>query len=130
MAFHCVVVTPEQQLLDGSLTQAIIPAADGMLGILTGRAPLLAKLGIGPLRLDLESGQKRTYLIEGGIAQMKDNRLTVLTQTAVAAEEINAGSAQAEYDAALARLPEDPAAAKKRQNDLQRARAKLSMSRR
>jgi F-type H+-transporting ATPase subunit epsilon len=82
MAFSCIVVTPEQQLLDESLTQAIIPADDGMLGILTHRAPLLAKLGKGPLRLDLASGQKRLFQIEGGIAQMKNNKLTILTRAA------------------------------------------------
>jgi F-type H+-transporting ATPase subunit epsilon len=84
MAFHCVVVTPEEQVLDASLTQAIIPAADGLLGILTGRAPLLARLGKGPLRLDLQSGEKKIFQIEGGVAQMKDNNLTVLTHTAAA----------------------------------------------
>jgi F-type H+-transporting ATPase subunit epsilon len=82
MAFSCVVVTPEQQVLDESLTQAILPAADGLLGILTDRAPLLAKLGKGPLRLDLASGQKRFFQIDGGVAQMKDNKLTILTQVA------------------------------------------------
>ncbi len=82
MAFSCVVVTPEQQILDESLTQAIIPAADGLLGILTYRAPLLAKLGKGQLRLDLASGQKRMFQIDGGIAQMKDNKLTILTPSA------------------------------------------------
>jgi len=82
MAFQCVVVTPEQQLVDESLTQAIIPAEDGLLGILSNRAPLLAKLGKGPLRLDLASGQKKLFRIEGGVAQMKDNRLTILTHTA------------------------------------------------
>jgi F-type H+-transporting ATPase subunit epsilon len=82
MAFSCIVVTPEQQLLDESLTQAIIPADDGMLGILTHRSPLLAKLGKGPLRLDLASGQKRLFQIEGGIAQMKNNKLTILTRAA------------------------------------------------
>ena len=82
MAFQCVVVTPEQQVTDESLVQAIIPAEDGLLGILTHRAPLLAKLGKGPLRLDLASGQRRLFRIDGGIAQMKDNRLTILTQKA------------------------------------------------
>jgi F0F1-type ATP synthase epsilon subunit len=82
MAFQCVLVTPEQQVMDESLTQAIIPAEDGLLGILTHRAPLLAKLGKGPLRLDLASGQRKLFRIQGGIAQMKDNRLTILTQTA------------------------------------------------
>jgi len=82
MAFSCVVVTPEHQVIDESLTQAIIPASDGWLGILTGRAPLLARLGKGPLRLDLASGQRRTFQVEGGIAQMRDNKLTILTTTA------------------------------------------------
>jgi F-type H+-transporting ATPase subunit epsilon len=82
MAFSCVVVTPEQQVLSESLTQAIIPAADGLLGILTDRAPVLAKLAKGPLRLDLASGQTRLFQIDGGVAQMKDNKLTILTQTA------------------------------------------------
>ena len=44
MAFRCVLVTPELQVLDESVTHAIIPAEDGWLGILTDRAPLLAKL--------------------------------------------------------------------------------------
>jgi F-type H+-transporting ATPase subunit epsilon len=82
MAFSCVLVTPEQQILDESLTQAIIPAADGLLGILTDRAPLLAKLGKGPLWLDLASGQRKTFQIAGGFAQMKKNKLTILTTTA------------------------------------------------
>jgi F-type H+-transporting ATPase subunit epsilon len=82
MAFSCVVVTPEQQVLDESLAQAIIPASDGLLGILTDRAPLLARLGKGPLRLDLASGQTRTLQIDGGVAQMKDNKLTILTLAA------------------------------------------------
>ena len=86
MAFKCTVVTPEQQIFDDSLTQAIIPASDGLLGILTSRAPLLARLKKGPLRLDLPSGEKRMYTIQGGIAQMKDNKLTILTEGAKAGE--------------------------------------------
>lgn len=82
MAFSCVVVTPEQQILDESLNQAIIPASDGLLGILTHRAPLLAKLAKGPLRLDLASGQKKVFQIDGGVAQMKENKLTILTLSA------------------------------------------------
>ena len=53
MSFQCTVVTPEQQVLDETVTQAILPAHDGQIGILTDRAPLLVKLGVGPLRLDV-----------------------------------------------------------------------------
>src|SRR4051812_43673703 len=96
MAFHVVIVTPEQQVLDETVTQAILPAHDGQIGILTDRAPLLVKLGQGRLQLDGAGGQTRLLYVEGGIAQMKDNELTVLTQIAVPASEIDAQAARAE----------------------------------
>ena len=50
---------------------------------MTDRAPLLVKLAAGPCAVDLASGQSRTFNIDGGIAQMKSNNLTVLTKKAV-----------------------------------------------
>ena len=87
MSFQCTVVTPEQQAFDAAITQAILPSHDGLMGILTGRAPLLVRLGKGPLRLDLIGGKSQTFAVDGGVAQMKDNRLTVLTGSAVASEQ-------------------------------------------
>src|SRR3954447_23209079 len=106
MAFQCTIVTPEAQALDESIQQAILPAHDGLIGILTDRAPLLVKLGVGPLRVDLASGQ-RYFLVDGGVAQMKDNKLTVLTTVATPASEIDAETARAEYAEAIARQPTD-----------------------
>jgi F-type H+-transporting ATPase subunit epsilon len=128
MAFQCVIVTPEQQALDESATQAIIPAHDGLIGILTDRAPLLVKLGLGPLRLDLAAGQQRLFLVDGGVAQMKDNRLTVLTDNAIPVEEINAETARAEYAEAEARIPTDAKTAAARQRQMNRAKVKQRMA--
>jgi F-type H+-transporting ATPase subunit epsilon len=128
MAFQCVLVTPEQQLIDEPVSHAVIPASDGLLGILTDRSPLLAKLAIGPLRLDLASGQKRSFLVDGGIAQMKGNKLTILTPSAMAAEEIDAGKAAAEYTAAVERTTHDRAEAEKRAGDIQRGRVKMGLA--
>jgi F-type H+-transporting ATPase subunit epsilon len=128
MAFQCVIVTPEQQALDESATQAIIPAHDGLIGILTDRAPLLVKLGLGPLRLDLAGGQQRLFLVDGGVAQMKDNRLTVLTDNAIPVEEINAETARAEYAEAEARIPTDAKTAAARQRQMNRAKVKQRMA--
>ncbi len=122
MAFQCVVVTPEQQVMDESLTQAIVPAHDGLIGILTDRAPLLVKLGAGPLRVDLANGQKRYFFIDGGVAQMKDNKLTILTQDAIAAQEVDAEAARAEYAEAVARRITDQKSYEEREHLLQRAR--------
>ena len=128
MAFTCVIVTPEQQLLDERATQAIVPAYDGLIGILTDRAPLLVKLGLGPVRIDLAGGQKRSFLIDGGIAQMKDNRLTVLTNAAWAPEELDAESARAEYAEAAARRAVTEHEIEERDRQMRRAKAKQEMA--
>ena len=128
MAFKCVVVTPEQQMFDETITQAIVPAHDGQVGILTDRAPLLVKLGAGELRLDLAGGQSRRFFIDGGIAQMKDNLLTILTKEALTPDQINAESARAEEAEATAMRITDQKSYDDRQHRLQRAKAMQEMA--
>ena len=129
MAFQCVIVTPEQQAFDERITQAIVPAHDGQIGILTDRAPLLVKLGIGPLHLDLAAGQRRTLFIEGGIAQMKDNRLTIVTNEAIEPSAIDAETARAEFAEATAQRVTDQKSHDDRQRRLQRARVMQELAR-
>jgi F-type H+-transporting ATPase subunit epsilon len=128
MAFQCIVVTPDHQVLDQSITQAIVPAHDGKIGILTDRAPLLMKLGVGEMRLDLQSGQKQSFYVEGGVAQMKDNKLTILTQEATPAAQIDAAAARAELTAAQESKPTDAAGVEQRNKALARARARVEMT--
>jgi len=130
MAFQCTVVTPEQQAFDASITQAILPAHDGLLGILTDRAPLLVRLGTGRLRLDLAAGggKSQYYFVDGGVAQMKDNKLTIVTGEAIASEQIDYDAARAEYAEATAAKTTDEKSAQARQHRLERARAKQAMA--
>src|SRR5438552_1652395 len=121
MSFKCVVVTPEQQILDETVSQVVLPAHDGQIGILTDRAPLLVKLGIGEMRVTAaQGGRNEIYLVEGGVAQMKDNRLTVLTQHATPANQLDPQAADAAFAEATARRITDEKSFEQRQNDLQR----------
>jgi F-type H+-transporting ATPase subunit epsilon len=129
MAFQCVIVTPEQQAFDERITQAIVPAHDGQLGILTDRAPLLVKLGIGALQLDLAQGGRRTLFIEGGIAQMKDNKLTIVTNEAIDPKDIDAETARAEFAEASAQRTTDQKSFDDRQRRMQRARVMQELAR-
>src|SRR5207237_3306671 len=110
------------------VTQAILPAHDGEIGILTNRAPLLVKLGVGVLRLDLAGGKRRSLFIDGGIAQMKDNHLTVLTNEALPPEQIDAESARAEYAEASARVATDEKSQEDRRHALERGRVKQQLA--
>ena len=104
----------------------IAPIVDGdrLVGVLTDRAPLLARLGQGPLRVDLAAGGTRHYYVEGGVAQMKDNVLTILASEATPAEEIDADAARAEYAEAVARKVTDAHGVEDRQRQMTRAKAK------
>lgn len=127
MPFQCTVVTPEQQVLDETVSQAILPAHDGQLGVLSDHAPILVKLGAGPLRVDVQGGQSRTFFVDGGIAQMKSNRLTILTDEATPAADINVETVKAELAEATARVPTDDKSKRDRDRDLRRARAKQAL---
>lgn len=92
-SFVCKVVTPVAALVDDEMTYASIPAWDGLMGFLPGRAPILTRLGIGELRLDYADSGKgkggtRAYLVEGGFAKMAGDHLTILAERAIPAEEL------------------------------------------
>ncbi len=81
----CSVITPEAQVVDTTATSVVIPAHDGLIGILFNRAPLLCQLGEGTLRIDGSDGIQRRFNVQGGFAQVLNNEVTVLTEKAAQA---------------------------------------------
>ena len=102
---QCLVVTPERALLDEAADFVALPMADGELGVLPGRAPLIGRLGYGELRTRRGAITKRFY-VDGGFAQVRSNLVTVLTPRALKAEEINTAAAEQALRAALESAPE------------------------
>ncbi len=127
-AFQCTLITPEAQVLDAQVVYASIPAHDGQLGVAHLRAPIVTKLGDGPLRLDYADGESKRYFIGGGFAQIKDDKLVLLTEEAIPAEKIDAAAAKTELTEALATvaLSDDEVAAKDRKTSRARAMSHLA----
>jgi F-type H+-transporting ATPase subunit epsilon len=86
-SIHVTVITPERQVVDEMTDSVVIPAHDGELGVLPGRAALMCELGIGQLRYN-KAGQPQRVLIDGGFAQVNQNEVVVLTQAALPRDEI------------------------------------------
>ena len=78
------VISPEAMLYEGQADEVVAPAFDGMVGILTGHAPMMTLLGKGELRVGSGSGAKR-FTVEGGFLQVVDNQVRVVTEKAKAA---------------------------------------------
>lgn len=102
--FHCKIVTPTDEAFDGDATYVSFPAWDGQYGMLKGLAPLLSNLAIGTLRIDTPEGGSQTYLIEGGFAHVDSDGLSLVTEGATPAGQLNLTEAQAELAEANARV--------------------------
>ncbi|NUQ51793.1 MAG: F0F1 ATP synthase subunit epsilon [Phycisphaerales bacterium] len=138
-SFRCRLVTPTASVFDEAVAYASIPAWDGLFGVLPGRAPILARMGAGELRVDFPDSSKgeggsRSYFVEGGFVQMAGEQLTVLAERATPAEQLSATDAQKELDALMARSIPDGAKDRQAQvdrlnRDRQCARQKIALAR-
>ena len=101
--FHCQVVTPEKVVVDKTASFVALPAFDGELGVLAGRAPLIARLVSG-------------------------ENLTLLTEEARLPSTLDRATAQAELAQAQTRRPTDEAAFVSKERAVERARAKSRLA--
>jgi len=124
--FQCSLITPERVVLDCVASFVAFPAHDGEMGVLVDRAPLVCKLGIGPLRVET-GGKRHVFFIDGGFAQVVNNRLTILTQQAIPAANIDRAAAQKALTDAQAMKVSDEAAFQARQNAMARAKTQLQI---
>ena len=125
---QCTVVTPERSLLNEPVEYATIPAWDGQIGIADLRAPLLVKLGDGVLRLDYADGTSREFFIGGGFAQVKDNRLSLLTTEAVEKTEVNVEETRAALKEAEARRALSDEEVARKHREVNRAKTMLELA--
>lgn len=101
---RCIVVTPERTVVDQSADSVVFPAYDGDVGVYPKRAPLVARLGPGELRLMTGTVQRR-FFIEGGFGQVRDDVVTILTSKARAAEELDAEALRTRLSELSAQVP-------------------------
>jgi F-type H+-transporting ATPase subunit epsilon len=93
VALEVHVVTPEQEVWTGQATQVIAHGVDGDVGILTGHAPLLIQLAIGPLQVQEEDGTWLKAVVDGGFLHVSTEegatRVDVLATNAQLETEID-----------------------------------------
>ncbi len=82
------LVTPERLLLDEEVDEVTAPGVMGEFGVLPNHITFLATLEAGRLTYK-QGGQTRRLAVSGGFAEVVDNVITVLADTAEFAEEID-----------------------------------------
>lgn len=93
------IVTPEKRVLDETVESVTVPAVNGEIGILTNHAPLISALKSGILSYS-RGGTTEKMVISGGFVEVGTDRVSVLTDVAETAADINVEAARAEREQA------------------------------
>lgn len=81
------VLTPQSQIYSGEADEILVPTVNGQLGILPGHVALLTQ--IEPGELEIKNGGKSNYVaIMGGYLEVSKNKVNVLGDYAIRAEDI------------------------------------------
>jgi F-type H+-transporting ATPase subunit epsilon len=127
MTLEVHVVTPEREVWSGPATEVIAHGVDGDVGILTGHAPLLVQLAIGPLQIQQEDGEWLKAVVDGGFLHVSTEegatRVDVLATNAQLESEIDVDVARRRLEELRSAGPDDEAA----KQDAARAEARITL---
>lgn len=120
----CVIVTPEETLLEAEYDFVVLPLYDGEMGIAPSHSPMIGRLGYGELRL--RSGERiDRYYIDGGFVQVQNDVVSVLTNLAMPASEVDLEAARAQLQSATHRRAPTQEARQQRDQLIAQARARI-----
>ncbi|HLU90303.1 MAG TPA: ATP synthase F1 subunit epsilon [Cyclobacteriaceae bacterium] len=75
------IITPDKKVFQGEVTEASFPGAEGSFQVLKNHAPIVSALAEGVV--SFTTGDRRISLtINGGVVEVKDNRIVVLAEKA------------------------------------------------
>lgn len=122
------IVTPDKLVLSKEVDYVGAPGLEGEFGILPGHVPFISALAIGGLYYKAE-GKTRYVFVSGGFAEVSDNKMTVLAESAEEAESIDFARAEDARKRAEARLAhrEENVNADRAAAALQRAVRRMSL---
>ena len=92
MTIHVDIVSAESSIFSGSANMVFAPGAMGDLGIMPRHTPLLTALKPGEVRVQTEEGEE-TFYVSGGILEIQPHVVTVLSDTALRAKDIDEAAA-------------------------------------
>jgi F-type H+-transporting ATPase subunit epsilon len=99
-ALHVELVAADRTVWSGEATRVIARTVEGDVGILKDHAPLLSLLTDATVEIASEEGEIVVAVVDGGFISVAANRVSILSERAVLAEEVKVDEARAELEAA------------------------------
>lgn len=88
------IVSAEEAIWSGVGTMVYAPAEMGEVGVAPQHAPLLTRLKPGEVRVQQENGEEQFFFVSGGLLEVQPHLVTVLSDTALRAADLDEAKAQ------------------------------------
>lgn len=108
MSFAVEFVSPERSLYSGEGTQVVARTrGGGEIAFLAGHEPFIGSLQVSEVRVTEAAGGVQSFAVRSGFVSVTADKVTVLSDEAVAKADIDASVAQSDLDAAAEALRGD-----------------------
>ena len=94
--FHFELVSPEKLLFSGEVEEVVVPGVEGDLTVLKDHAPLMTVLRPGIVSIGEQGGKRTRLFVRGGFADVAPTGLTILAESAMPAEQVDAAKIEIE----------------------------------
>jgi F-type H+-transporting ATPase subunit epsilon len=99
------IITPVATVFSEDVEMVTLPGVEGEMGILPQHVPLMTQLVPGEMVVR-QNGQDRFLAVGGGLVEVTGDHVAILTDLAIAAENIDKAMAEEARQRAQARLKE------------------------
>ena len=83
MSFSLEIISPQQTVFNDEIDLCILPGIEGDFGILKNHMPFLTTLRIGIAYIYKNKNIIETFLVNGGIVEVSNNKCTLLSEDIV-----------------------------------------------
>ena len=91
-------VSPEASIVSSEVDMVLIPGVDGDAGILPDHSPFMTTLRPGIVEVTFEQGNVKKYLVEGGFADITQDKMTILAETSLNLSDSDSKVLKSEID--------------------------------
>lgn len=87
------IVSAELEIFSGEAELVTVPGLMGEIGVKPRHTPLLTPLTAGEVKVNLQGGAEESFYVSGGMLEVQPNVVTILSDTALRAADIDEAAA-------------------------------------
>ncbi len=91
---QCDIVSAQDAIWSGQAAQVFATGVSGELGIYPRHTPLITQLKPGPVRVVDAEGNEQFFFVGGGLLEVQPHMVTVLADTAMRGDDLDAAAAE------------------------------------